>query len=407
MVKVKIVLDRRREKADGSFPVVEVRNQDKVRVSTPYLSLPENWGNGEFTDKESNFTRKNIVLRDIRNKVERLLLSLEEDRIVISDKELRQRINLVIPGKEKQKSEKNFISYLDDFVALKTNEGTKSVYQTTKNKLLAFDPDCTFETMDKKWLMAFENWMAKGMKVNAYAIHFRNIRSVFNYAIDEEITTLYPFRKFKIKKEDTRKRSLTVKQLVTLRDYPCEQYQERYRDMFILMFYLIGVNAGDLFNAKEIVNGRLEYKRMKTGKLYSIKVEPEAMEIINRYKGKDYLLNVLDEYKNYKDFLHRMGIGLKQIGETERKGLGGKKIRKPLFPDLSSYWARHTWATVAASLDIPKETIAAALGHEIGSPVTSIYINFDQKKVDDANKKLIDFINSKHYTITDVNNIIV
>lgn len=93
MVKVKIVLDKRREKADGSFPVVvEVRNQDKVRVSTPYLSLPENWGNGEFTDKESNFTRKNIVLRDIRNKVERLLLSLEEDRIVISDKELRQRI---------------------------------------------------------------------------------------------------------------------------------------------------------------------------------------------------------------------------------------------------------------------------------------------------------------------------
>lgn len=81
-----------------------------------------------------------------------------------------------------------------------------------------------------------------------------------------------------------------------------------------------------------MVNGRFEYKRAKTGKLYSIKVEPEAQDIIEKYKGKDYLLNIMDEYGNYKDFLHRMGIGLKQIGETERKGLGGKKSRNPLFP---------------------------------------------------------------------------
>ena len=59
---------------------------------------------------------------------------------------------------------------------------------------------------------------------------------------------------------------------------------------------------------------------------------------------------------------------------------------------LSSYAARHTWATIAASLDIPKETISAALGHEIGSRVTSIYIDFDQKKVDEANRKVMDYV---------------
>ena len=69
-----------------------------------------------------------------------------------------------------------------------------------------------------------------------------------------------------------------------------------------------------------------------------------------------------------------------------------KKERKPLFPDISTYWARHTWATIAASLDIPKETISAALGHEIGSRVTSIYIDFDQKKVDEANRKVMDYV---------------
>lgn len=128
----------------------------------------------------------------------------------------------------------------------------------------------------------------------------------------------------------------------------------------MLMFYMIGINASDLFLAKktDVVNGRLEYRRHKTGRLYSIRIGPEAMEIINRYAGKgEYLLDIMDDYGNYKDFLHRMGMALKQIGEMERKGLGGKKVRELLFPDLSLYWSRHTWATVAAELDIPMETI--------------------------------------------------
>lgn len=113
----------------------------------------------------------------------------------------------------------------------------------------------------------FEAWMAKTMKVNAYAIHLRNIRTVFNYAIDEEYTTLYPFRRFSIKKEETRKRSLTVEQIRLLRDYPCEEYQIRYRDIFMLMFYLIGVNAADLFNAKHsaLVTVALNTKGLKRG----------------------------------------------------------------------------------------------------------------------------------------------
>ena len=164
----------------------------------------------------------------------------------------------------------------------------------------------------------------------------------------------------------------------------------------MLMFYFIGINAADLFLArkKDVVNGRLEYKRAKTGKLYSILIQPEAQAIINRYAGTgEYLLNVMDEYKNYKDFLHRMNIGLQQIGAMERVGRGGKKIREPLFPDISSYWSRHTWATVAAQLDTPKDIISEALGHEYGSSTTSIYINFNRTKVDEANRKVIDLLN--------------
>ena len=79
------------------------------------------------------------------------------------------------------------------------------------------------------------------------------------------------------------------------------------------------------------------------------------------------------------------------MGEVETLKRG-KKIRWPLFPELTTYWARHTWATIAASLDIPNETIAAALGHGYGNRITAIYIDFDRRKVDKANRRVIDWV---------------
>lgn len=397
-MKYKFTLDKRREKNDGSFPVVlQIFNEDKIRISTNLYAFLGEWDDNSFFCKKSeNYARKNAILNKIKYDMDKLAFSLEDSKEYMSDKKLRETICENIFQKRKKKSERIFIDYLDEFVAKKKNNGTKSVYIDTRNKILKFDDQCSFKSMDKKWLERFEQWMIdRGMKTNAYAIHLRNIRAIFNYAIDEEYTTLYPFRKFKIKKEETRKRSLTVEQLRMLRDYPCDDYQKKYRDMFLLMFYLLGINAADLFLAKktDVVNGRLEYKRAKTGKLYSVKIEPEAQDLLEKYKGKgEYLVNVMDSYKNYKDYLHRMGDGLKNIGEMERKGLGGKKIIKPLFPDLSSYWSRHTWATLAAEIDIPIETISAALGHSYGSSTTNIYIRFDLKKVDDANRKVIDYV---------------
>ena len=398
MATANFYLDIRRAKKDNSFPLkINVYHKGMFLLSTGLSASLANWTGSEFSNKEPNYKTKNASLHKTISGIENTLFRLEMDGKLnaLSDKTLKGILEKCLPGYTSSNSTKYFVDYLNDFMNLKDKPGTKTVYATTFNKIMEFDSTCTFDTVNLDWLRRFEKWMKDdGLKTNAYAIHLRNIRAVFNYAIDEEFTTLYPFRKFKIKKEETAKRCLTPEQVVLLRDYDCEEHQKRYRDMFVLMLYLIGINAVDLFNLKKLVNGRVEYNRAKTNKLYSIKVEPEAMEIIERYQGKDWLLNILDSYSNYKDFLHRMDVGLKQIGPVSRKGLGGKKERNSLFPEISSYWARHTWATIAAQLDIPKETISAALGHEIGSDVTSIYIKFDRKKIDEANRKVIDYLNS-------------
>ena len=99
-----------------------------------------------------------------------------------------------------------------------------------------------------------------------------------------------------------------------------------------------------------------------------------------------YIQNQIDTNKDYRCYYMRLCYGLKTLKETLNAIDDGIKI-----DELTTYWARHSWATVAASLDIPKETIAAALGHG-GNTVTDIYIDFDQKKVDEANRKVLDYV---------------
>lgn len=212
------------------------------------------------------------------------------------------------------------------------------------------------------------------------------IRAVFNEAIDDGITKAYPFRRFKIRPVATIKRSLSVEQLRAIFNAPTDDHTEKALDIFKLIFLLIGINIIDLCKLRTINNGRIEFHRSKTNRLYSIKVEPEAMEIINRHKGTEYLIDILDLHKSHRSYTMMLNKQLKEIGVVSTD-----PDSKPLFPQLTTYWARHSWATIAASLEIPKETIAAALGHG-GNTVTDIYIDFDRKKVDEANRKVIDLV---------------
>lgn len=171
-----------------------------------------------------------------------------------------------------------------------------------------------------------------------------------------------------------------------------EPWQRFYIDMFKLIFLLIGINIVDLHRLTDITTeGRIEYGRAKTHRLYSVKVEPEALEIIECYRGRQGLLLASDRWADHRNFRHQMNKALQAIGRVQRTGRGGKKSVTPMFPGLTTYWARHSWATIAASLDIPKETIAHALGHG-SNTVTDIYIDFDQRKVDEANRRVIDWV---------------
>lgn len=397
MITVKFYLDKRATKngAPAILKIALIFKLKTVYLPTGIKVLPENWNS--LTQKVIRVSDKDTVnnyLSQRKHEIEDLIFSYINQNIVFQNVyEIRDRL-LSDLNNEKTNDENLFVTFFRKSALRKISPKTQQVYLFTLKRMTDFDNKLSskhFEDITKGYLIDFDNYLAKtSNSKNGRNVHLRNIRAVFNDAIDEGITMFYPFRNFKIRPVPTRKRSLTIDELHTLMTYPIEDYQRRYVDLFMLDLYLIGINMIDLCHAKSINNGRLEYIRAKTKRLYSIKVEPEAMDIIEKYKGKDFLLNILDDYKNYQDFLNRMNKNLKRIGKIELSP-NGKKTIHPIFPDLSTYWARHTWATIASSIGISRDVIAHALGHGINT-VTDIYIDFDQDKVDVANRLVIDYI---------------
>lgn len=152
---------------------------------------------------------------------------------------------------------------------------------------------------------------------------------------------------------------------------------EKYRDAFLLMFMLRGINVVDFCNLQMVEGHYIRYRRSKTGRLFEVRIEPEARVLIEKLRGKNQLLYPLDRIKDYRRYTGRLNKALQRIA-----------AKIPGFPPITSYWARHTWATIAASIDIPKDTIAAALGHRQNT-VTDIYIAFDTRKIHTANRRVI------------------
>lgn len=345
----------------------------KALINLNVALLPSQWdarGGKILAHPQKAFL--NTFVNNRKSALDMFILRLMEEGTMQgkSATDIKNAFLLTLSPQEEVEQGEMFMPRLQHYADDKKKR-TQELYTATYRRIVAFLGEdeaarLRFEDITKEWLTSFETFLARTSPTkNARNIHLRNIRAVFNDAIDDDKITCYPFRRFKIRPVATAKRSLSVEELRMLFDYPCEEYAQKYVDMFKLIFFLIGINIVDLCALKEMVAGRVEYYRSKTGRFYSIKVEPEAAALIEKYKGEKQLLYMPDRFSETHDYMRRLNAALKNVGEVTI-GKQGKKIRKPLFPHISSYWARHSWATIAASLDIPKETIAAAL--RVGLP---------------------------------------
>ena len=270
-----------------------------------------------------------------------------------------------------------------------------------------------------KWIQEQPSRTSRVKGERAQSLYLSNLRAIHNRAKaefnDEDLgiirIPLSPFQKIKLPKVPlSRKRALDAEQIRKIAEL---EYQTSYhvginrfnfaKDVFLLSFGLVGMNAVDLYHCDNCKNGRITYNRTKTKNRrldkaeISIKIEPEIQELVNKYRDPDGK-RVFCFYKMYSN-IDTFTSAINGFDRTDKKGnrhiVGLKKVGDFVgVEDLEFYAARHTWATIAANeAGVDKFTVHSALNHvDENMKVTDIYIKKSWDPIDQANRKVLDFV---------------
>lgn len=266
--------------------------------------------------------------------------------------------------------------------------GNRLVYLNSYNSLMRFTKgklEIPFDIINVVWLEKYEKWLREnGNKETTISLMFRTLRSAYNKAINTNCARKsdYPFDKYKISKFDvtTQKRAIAKTEMLkfteTSQPIGQKKYVELSKDIFIFSYLCGGINFTDIANLTRgnIVNGRLHYIRQKTGKPIKIGIPKEAMLIMEKYSkdSNGYLFPILDN-KIHKTALQKQNRIHKIRGKVnEVLKILGKRLG--IGSNITTYVARHSFASVLKKSGVNIALISEALGHS-DMATTQIYVN--------------------------------
>ena len=244
-----------------------------------------------------------------------------------------------------------------------------------------------FHKIDSEFLTRFkEHLLLDGKSVNTVIEYNKKISAIINHAVLKKVVDkkTLPSRSISIKAKKPPIRLLSVKDLKNIISHTYPVAMQRAADLFMLSFYLMGLNPKDILYLKPsyIYKGRIVINRQKTDNPLSIKIPPEAQLIINKYKGKKYLLRFLDKddrFQYYRILTSAANDQLRKVADIA-----------DINTNLCLKYARSSFATIASSkpLETPLEVIDFAQGRKIKGE-TSRYVQYDLDRIDEAQEKVI------------------
>ena len=399
MATIKTLLDIRRAKSDGTFNIIfRITHFKKVYTINSGISLKQHFWNekkNEIDKSHPNSKLLSIKLSKDYFKIEQALLMLDDDFTI-------EKLKEVLNGKPICDAPDTFKVFADKII-LQMMEvkrtGNAIVYQTAVNRLISFygRDDLGFQEINYSLLDDFAHHLSiNGLKQNSISNYFRSIRAIYNKAIKAKIIqrSNYPFTEISIRTEKTAKRAISKDDIIKLKQLRLEvnSIAERSLKYFLLSFFLRGMSFSDLAYLKHsnIIDGRLEYKRRKTHRNYSIKLFPEAESIINQMHapGSDYLLPIIPSGVT-EDSIRAKRI-IQQCIKNTNKYLKRLSEEVSIGYPVTSYSSRHSFATIAKRMGYSNELIAESLGHQYGNKITNIYLDtFDTDVLDTMHKHVI------------------
>ena len=400
---VSVVCYKSKTLSNGESPLMlQVSKSGKRKYQSLGISIKPRYWDFTRNKPKPNCPNKDYIQKIILDKQTEL-----QQRMLELNSEQKEYTTTTLLNDENKKFELKTVSefYQELIEEYRVNNkcGNRLIYKSSYNSLKVFTNDkldIPFSAIDITWLNKYERWLrSKGNEETTMSLMFRTLRSTYNKAIKAKCArkSEYPFDEFKINKFDvsTQKRAIAKTEVLKftkdVRPIGKRQYIQLSKDIFMFSYLCGGINFTDIANLtnENIQNGRLHYIRQKTKKLIKIGIPQEAMQIIEKYskESKGYLFPILDS-KIHKTALQKQNRIHKILGKVN-KNLKLLAAQLGVEANLTTYVARHSFASVLKKSGVNIALISEALGHS-DLATTQIYLDsFDNEQVDEAMKNLL------------------
>lgn len=391
-VTVKLIQRKEKTNRHGFAPVcVRVIDNRKIRYVSTGVSLPVNvWDvNNQCIDPQSDYVRFQSTIDAVRQKVLAELSS--------SGTGLQSHRNIVRPTIE-QYFEKEM-----ELLRVCGKLGTFDKYRYCLALLRhSGQAQQYIDRIDRAYLEIFIAFLKqRGNTNNSISTKLSVLRALYNKAKKDGVVSRdnVPFESIKISWRKTKKRAITKEDILRIRSLDIEDSNEVSslsfaRDMFLFSYLLGGINFGDIarLTADNLQRGRLQYTRNKTGKELDFLLPRDAVSIINRYRQdcedeSQYLFPILNRHIHItnQQQLNRIHKVLGHVNTNL------KEMTRMLGLDISltTYVARHSFATVLKHSGVNIGIISEAMGHR-DVKTTEIYLDsFASDRIDEAMTNLL------------------
>lgn len=443
MATAKLILDKRykdlnliRDNSDNNrYPLIVrvYRKTQTCEIPLKYKFSSTEWIDNRVDKSYRNSKRANIailrkfsIINDLLLKYDRViqtmdmlsvkkLLITELEKILQEEENNTSEVQEIIAGSINtavSNSLEKFGKKLIDRTRLQEEHATARWYKNGIDAIKQFnnDRDIALNNITVSFLEAFKSeHISRGNSKNTISAYLRAVRAITNYAIKEEFNGKrfdnYPWGigGFSIPSQKTKKRAVKKDVIDDLKNLKIEKYSELWnaQNYFIWMFNNRGMNFIDVaklkkkqiiqttYKNKKLISGRNEYIRSKTDKGFSIKLTADSIKILNLY-------NIFE--KGPEDFIFPIGFEYSEKGWSEHcqkikmNNIRFRKLASMIGePDLNltTYVARHSWASIAKKSGISPAIIGDGLGHE-DAKTTEVYLEeFEEDILDDANELIV------------------
>lgn len=395
MTTVEVVCYKYKPLRNGELPLkIRVTKDRKVRyVSLGVSTKPEHW-DFKKNQPKADCPNREYIEKLIANRISEIKAEIVELKAEERDFTATSLLQKIDTKSSSLSIAEIFLEHLKFLQGCKRTGYMLSIRQTY-NSLLKFNGtlDIPFSEIDVNWLRRYEGWLRQSNKSeNTIGIRFRNLRMIYNKAIEKGAVKkeLYPFDSYKVSKlhKETIKRAIVKDDIKRVLNYNVngrDFYTSLAIALFSFSYYMGGINFVDMayLQGSNIIDGRLVYYRKKTSKLINLPMNPEAMEIISRYNTglTGYIFPILSFAHNTEQMkLNRLHKVITKVNKALK--LIGQELGLPI--KLTTYVARHSFATVLKRAGVSTSIISESLGHS-SEKITQIYLDsFENSQIDEA-----------------------